>query len=208
LAQRSKIDGWIIALAAVFSIIYLALSYATSYQHLYILGLATGQSGADARMTPLTLDLPILVLSLAVLLAVRLGAAVPKWLWASLWFGVIATVGANFYFGWHWGVVGALMSAVPAAFLAIVVESTIYMLRIAAEAREKADRQVKLNVRGQKIAETKRARRGDSEAVQGQPQTVPALPPWEGQGNALAPTGAFPAQSPVLTGIGLNGRQN
>ncbi|TVZ01284.1 hypothetical protein EAS64_33945 [Trebonia kvetii] len=222
--KRLSVDGAIIALAALFSITYLALSYATSYQHIYILGMATGQSGADARMTPLVLDLPILVLSLAILFAVRKGVKdVPKWLWWSLWFGVIVTVAGNAYFGleWAWaihatlqnGIVAALLSALPACFLAIVVEASMYMLQIAAEAAQEADKKARLSERGQKIADSRRRGRGAPGAVQPDYSDADRIAASMAQERAIGQAyrgewplpaeGKDPAPTGALNGIGL-----
>lgn len=206
--KRWTIDGLIIALVTVGVVAYMALTYTTSYQHIYILGLRTGQAGTDARLTPLTIDLPLLVLSLAVLFAARKGVSL-KWyhgLNLSLWAGVLATVGANWYFGDHWGIVGALMSAVPAGFLAVVIETAMFVLRIAAESAEtpsveeaqealkaaqEAARREMYRARGQRAAATRRAR----SALLGASTEVPENDPQED----------FPPapQRAGLTGIGL-----
>lgn len=205
--KRSGIDTVIVWLLAVAVIGYMVLTYTTSYQHIYILGLATGQSGTDARLTPLTVALPLLVLSLAVLFANRKRVRVPRWLWASLWAAVVADVAGNWYFGGKWGIVGALMSAVPAAFLALVIEAAMFVLRVAAEAKEAEDAEAEellkdtqeaaqreRNVeRGKRAAATRKARQQASNVLNGD---MPA---------ALPPVSESPDPTvPVLTGIGLS----
>lgn len=222
--RKPTVDELIIGTTTLCVLVEIGLNFDVSYQHIYLLSMLFGERGNDARMTPVAIDVALLAFAMVNLyIARKKTKVVLNWwtrLWPQLamWSGVIGTVAANAAYGAHWGQTGAVLDSWPAALLAITVETGMLSLRIAAEAAEydakqaeegmtdaeRAAQRERNRERGLRAAQTRQARRNDSEAVQGQSQPVPALPPWEGQGNPLAPTGAFPQ----LSGIGMNGREN
>jgi hypothetical protein len=202
------VDGIIVWTTFLALIAEVALSYVTSYQHIYELDLRVRQHGTDARTTPIVIDLAILVFALVNLFAARKGRSI-RWLKLTLWAAVLGTVAANAAYGMWGGYTGAAVAGGTAILLALTVEAGMTMLRVAAEAeererkeadaeeaREEAERAAALErnrQRGIKAAQTRQARRID-------PGTV--------QDDALdgLPEDPFPTQEvPVLTGIGLNG---
>jgi hypothetical protein len=216
--KLTKVDWLIIGLVIVSAVGYLGLTYLTGYQHTYLLGLTHGEVGADGRVTPLTIDLPLLALSAAKLVVERLKGTVPRWLNIALWFGVVATVAANFYFGWTWGLVGALLAALPACFMALMVETIMLVLRTAAEWKERAEaeaeakrladeaeraaRQAANSERGKKAAATRAARKSDPGTTEAEGPDEPPVDQWAQEGGGKDPT---PTQEvPALTGIGLS----
>ena len=99
------------------------------------------------------------------------------------------------------GWVGSLLAAVPATFMALVVETAMFVLRVTAEAaereQEEAERATTLakNSEQGEDAAARAARRSDPEAIEGHaPRAL------EGASQIpFPPTGEVPA----LTGIGL-----
>lgn len=195
-----------------------ALSYVTSYQHIYELDLRVKQHGTDARTTPIVIDLAILVFALVNLYSARKPHKVKTWwLKLTLWLTVLGTVAANAAYGMWGGYSGAAVAAGTAVLLALTVEGGMMMLRISAEAeeiereereaqaaKEEAERAAAIErnrIRGIKAAQTRKARKGDPGAT-GTDADNEQLAPWELEllGEDPTPTVAVPA----LTGIGLD----
>jgi hypothetical protein len=227
-ARRLNTDTLIVWLVTLGVIAEGALSYVTSYQHIYLLTLHLGWRGTDARTTPLAIDVAIVALALVRLYVGRKGGR-SWWLPWALWGAVLGTVAANAEDGMiGGGMTGAILAGGTAVLLAITVEGAMVMLRVSAEARERADREAaeaavkataeaeaqraadeaeraarleRNSARGKRAAATREARKaspGDTG------EDVP-LADWERElrdDRGLTdpnPTGAFPG----LSGIGL-----
>ncbi|MCW2946572.1 MAG: hypothetical protein JWR24_3289, partial [Actinoallomurus sp.] len=102
-----------------------------SYRHAYELVRSHGESGATARLVPLTVDGLIWAASMVILDANRRTRRVPRLAGWSLGVGIMATVGANLAHGLGHGPLGALVSAWPA--LALVGSYELLMTLIKAE---------------------------------------------------------------------------
>ena len=83
-----------------------------SYSNIYDLGRAHGQSGAAARLLPLSVDGLLVAAGLVLLHAARQQASTPLLARCMLWLGIAATVGANVAYGAAFGVLGAVISGV------------------------------------------------------------------------------------------------
>ncbi|MEU5879449.1 DUF2637 domain-containing protein [Spirillospora sp. NPDC047279] len=97
-----------------------------SYRHAYELVRTHGESGATARLVPITVDGLIWAASMVILDASRRKQRVPplaKW---SLGVGIAATIGANVAHGLSHGITGAIVSAWPA--LALVGSFELLMM--------------------------------------------------------------------------------
>jgi hypothetical protein len=105
-----------------------AFAAVVSYSHIYDLGRAHGQSGAAARLLPLSVDGLILAASLVLLDAARRQAKAPL-AQAMLWLGIGATLAANALYGLHWGTLGVLVSAWPAVAFIGSAEMLFWMVR-------------------------------------------------------------------------------
>lgn len=84
-----------------------------SYQHGYEVVHAHGETGATARLVPLTVDGLIYASSMVLLHSARRGLPVPglaRWL---LGVGITATLAANVAHGWAHGPVGATVQPAP-----------------------------------------------------------------------------------------------
>jgi hypothetical protein len=90
-----------------------AFAAVVSYSHIYDLGRAHGQSGAAARLLPLSVDGLILAASLVLLDAARRHTKAPL-AQAMLALGIAATVAANAAYGARYGLLGVVVSAWPA----------------------------------------------------------------------------------------------
>jgi Protein of unknown function (DUF2637) len=116
-------------LAAVYfgAALLAAFAFGVSYTHIYDLALANGQHAWAARLTPLSVDLLIVVASLVLLLQRRYDEKpdrLAKWLpRAMLYAGIAATVAANLLSGLHWTGLDPYVSAWPATVFAAVVET-------------------------------------------------------------------------------------
>src|SRR5258708_39824230 len=99
-------DRWIRAATAAVVLAVAAFAAIVSYSHIYDLGHAHGQSGADARLLPLSVDGLILSASLVLLHEARNGRSAPalaRWMLAT---GVAATVLANIAYALPYGPLG------------------------------------------------------------------------------------------------------
>lgn len=106
-----------------------AFTFFTSYQHIYDLVTANGQHGAAARLSPLSVDLLIVVATAVIYLLKRADATLgwfarklPRFL---LWGGIVATVAANVASGWSFGPLGAVSAGWPGLVFAGVVEMVL-----------------------------------------------------------------------------------
>lgn len=99
----------VVAVAAVAAVI--------SYAHAHELVRAHGETGATARLVPLTVDGLIWAASMVILDAGRRHRPVPALAWWGLAAGITATIGANVAHGAPHGPIGALVSAWPARAL-------------------------------------------------------------------------------------------
>lgn len=102
-----------------------------SYRHAYELVHTNGESGATARLVPLTVDGLIWAASMVILDANRRSTRVPPLAGWCLGVGIVATVGANLAHGLGHGPIGALVSAWPA--LALVGSYELLMMLIRTE---------------------------------------------------------------------------
>lgn len=116
-------------------------AFIVSYSHIYDLGQANGQFGAAGRLLPLSIDGLIVAASLVLLEAALAGRDTPRLARAMLWAGVAATLGANAAYGRTWGLLGVLVSTLPAASFVGAVEMLFGMVRSAhaAEDEEEAE---------------------------------------------------------------------
>ncbi len=145
---------WATALAVLAEV---GLNYATSYQHLYTLGLRYGEYGVDARLNPVAIDLALLVFGLACLYLTRKGRSV-RMMRAALALGVAGTVVGNAAYGAFWGHTGALLAVWSPVLLFATVEAGMVVLRVEAEEAEKAHKSAKFTERATKAANTRRAK--------------------------------------------------
>jgi hypothetical protein len=106
-----------------------AFAAVVSYSHIYGLGRAHGQDGTAARMLPLSVDGLILAASLVLLHEARNGRNAPQLARFMLWLGIAATIGANIAYGAGYGLLGALISAWPAAAFIGSVEIAMEQVR-------------------------------------------------------------------------------
>lgn len=100
-----------------------------SYTHIYDLGRLHGQSGAAARLLPLSVDGLILAASLVLLHEARNGRDAPGLARLMLWLGISATVAANVAYGTGFGLLGAFISAWPAVAFIGAVEMVMQLVR-------------------------------------------------------------------------------
>jgi Protein of unknown function (DUF2637) len=127
---RSAVTGRLIRITTALAVAAVAGAAAIiSYQHAYELARSRGESGATARLAPLTVDGLILAASMVMLDASRRGQRVPRLAGWSLAAGIVATVGANLAHGVVHGPIGALVSAWPAVALAGSFELLMMLIR-------------------------------------------------------------------------------
>jgi uncharacterized protein DUF2637 len=100
-----------------------------SYEHVYELVHAHGETGWTARFIPLTVDGLIWASSMVMLDSARRGVPVPRlsrWL---LGVGIVATLAANITHGLGHGVIGAAVAAWPAVALVGSYELLMLVIR-------------------------------------------------------------------------------
>lgn len=100
-----------------------------SYQHAYELVSSHGETGATARLVPLTVDGLVYASSMAMLDAARHKRPTPllgRWLLA---LGILATLSANVAHGIGNGPIGAIVAAWPAAALVGTYELVMALVR-------------------------------------------------------------------------------
>ncbi len=122
-------DRLIRAATAAVVVAVAGFAAAVSYAHIYDLGRAHGQSGAAARLLPLSVDGLILAASLVLLHEARNGRGAPVLARVMLWLGISATVGANAAYGAPFGALGVLVSTWPAAAFVGAAEMVMLLVR-------------------------------------------------------------------------------
>lgn len=118
---RASTAGVVIGVAAVAAYV--------SYQHAYELVSTHGESGATARLVPLTVDGLVYASSMAMLDAARHKRATPLLAHWLLGAGIVATLAANVAHGVGNGPVGAVVAAWPAAALVGTYELLMALVR-------------------------------------------------------------------------------
>ena len=106
-----------------------AFAAVVSYSHIYGLGRAHGQDGTAARLLPLSVDGLIMAASLVLLHEARNDRDAPRLARVMLWLSIGATIGANIAYGAGYGLLGALISAWPAAAFIGSVEIAMQLVR-------------------------------------------------------------------------------
>jgi hypothetical protein len=86
-----------------------------SFSHIYWLAETHGQDKLDSVLMPLGVDGLILAMTLVLLEQARRKESAPALAYVMIWLAIAATVAANVIYGWRYGVVGACISAWPAA---------------------------------------------------------------------------------------------
>jgi hypothetical protein len=107
-----------------------------SYEHALAVVRAHGEAGAVAQVYPVTVDGLIYSASMVLLDAARRGARAPglaRWLLAA---GIGATLAANVAAGLHFGPIGAIVAAWPAAALVGSYELLMLIIRSGARTPE------------------------------------------------------------------------
>jgi hypothetical protein len=127
------VDTWIKRGTALVTIMVAAFAAIVSYWHIYDLGTRNGQFGIAARALPLSIDGLILAASLLMLYFARRMMNAPALAEFMLWLGIAATVLANVAYGIRFGVIGAIISAWPAAAFVGTVEMLMLLVRTMAE---------------------------------------------------------------------------
>lgn len=111
-----------------------AVAAVISYRHAYELVNIHGETGATARLVPVTIDGLILAASMLILDANRRHRPVPPLARWCLGAGIVATIGANLAHRLGHGPIGALVSAWPALALAGSFELLMTLIRTAHQA--------------------------------------------------------------------------
>lgn len=151
--SRFSVDWLIIASVTLCVLAEIAINFIDSYGHIYVLGLKYGEYGTDARLTPIGIDLLMLVFAEINLFLARKGRykvnrrgkRKPEFRWPRwvLGFGVAATVSANGAYGFWWGFTGAAIAMIAAVLLFFTVEGGMLLLRVAAEEAAKSEAKAK-----------------------------------------------------------------
>jgi Protein of unknown function (DUF2637) len=92
-----------------------SIAAAVSYGHIDELARRYGQTGLAPRLTPLSIDGLIIAAGMILLYEARGGRPRPRLAQTMLWLGIGATIAANAAAGAAYGVMGAIVSALPAA---------------------------------------------------------------------------------------------
>lgn len=129
--------GWhadrLIRRSTILVVVLVALAAAyVSYRHAYELIHAHGETGTAARIGPGTVDGLIYASGMVLLQAARYRQRAPGLAYFGLWLGIAATLGANVAHGWSHGLIGALVSAWPAAALITCYELLMKLIRTGA----------------------------------------------------------------------------
>lgn len=103
-----------------------------SYGHAYELVHSHGETGAAARLAPVTVDGMIVASSMVLLQAARYRQRAPWLAHACLWAGIVATAGANAAHGSGHGRIGVLVSVWPAVALIGSYELLMKVIRAGA----------------------------------------------------------------------------
>lgn len=110
------------------------IAAAVSYAHIESLGLAHGYTGATARLLPLSVDGLIVVSSMTLLTEARAPRPAPGLARFGLVLGIAGTLAANVAYGIHYGPVGAVVNAWPAAAFITATEILVGQMRRAGTA--------------------------------------------------------------------------
>jgi hypothetical protein len=106
-----------------------------SYRHAYELVVRHGETGATARMVPLTVDGLVYASSMVLWHSARQGRSRPPLAGWALAAGVAATVGANLAHGLGHGPIGALVAVWPAVSLVLSYELFMLIIRSGVQPR-------------------------------------------------------------------------
>jgi hypothetical protein len=105
------------------------IAAAVSFAHIESLGLAHGYTGATVRLLPLSVDGLIVVSSMTLLTEARAQRPAPRLARCGLVLGIAGTLAANVAYGVHFGPVGALINAWPAAAFITATEILVGQMR-------------------------------------------------------------------------------
>jgi hypothetical protein len=116
------------------------IAAAVSFAHIQSLALAHGYTADTARLLPLSVDGLIVASSLTLLTEARAHRDAPGLARFGLVLGIAGTLAANVAYGAHYGIVGAVVNAWPAAAFIVATEILIGQMSRAgtAPAREPA----------------------------------------------------------------------
>lgn len=195
--RKVTLDGVIVALVTVCLLAEIALVFITGFPHSYVLGLRYGETGVDARLGPVALDLPLLTFALVSLLLARKGRRGWRDTWQPRLYlaaGAAGTIAANAAYGAIWGWTGGMLAIFAPVMMFMTVEAGMVALRVMAEEAEKAA----------KAAEAPRLKRQPdySEADEIASRNAEELAKLKARQGEWFPEGKEPAPQ-GLTGIGI-----
>lgn len=140
LPMLEKMDRGILWATSGAIVSVVGINFATSYQHIQLLGLKYGEDSYSAALMPVGIDGMLLALGFANVLAAKFLPRLKnphKWgqrmLRAALGFGVGGTVAANGSYGAWWGTTGALLGTWSPIALFIAVEAGLFAYKIVGE---------------------------------------------------------------------------
>lgn len=199
--RKWSVDKLIIVSTTLFVLAEIIINFITSYGHIDILGLMYGESGTDAALTPIGIDLALFVFAELNLFLARHGRSEYRWPRWVLGGGVTATVAANLAYGAHWGFTGAAIAAFSAVALFFTVEGGMLLLKVAAEEREKNASALLSGPPAAIPVTPPKAAPWETEALQAVPNSTANEP----EGKAVSPS-FHPEAWGGLDGIGLRNR--
>jgi Protein of unknown function (DUF2637) len=129
----SRADKWTRGVTIAVVVVVGVVAGYVSYRHIRDLALTHGEDRPTAWALPVTVDGPMLAASLVLLDAARRRLPTHLWAWVTLVLGILASGTANVLHGIHHGIVGAVLSAWPAAMLVLSVELLLRLFRAPAE---------------------------------------------------------------------------
>lgn len=195
--RKWTVDNLIIVSTTLCVLAEVVINFATSYQHIYDLGLKYGEYGVDARLMPVGIDLMLLAFAEVNLFLSRRGRK-STWMRLGLALGVAGTVAANAAYGAFWGQTGGFLAVWSPVALFATVEAGMLLLRVAAEDKDKT------SPTGLTGAFTPVPKLAPWETASGLPAYIPA-----GTGNETTREGKAPSpQQRGLNGIGFNQDRN
>lgn len=118
-------DTAIRRLTAAAVLLVAAIAAVVSYEHLYHLAITHGEPRLDASLIPVATDGTVVVSSLVMLRASRLGRPVPKLARLMLVLAAATTLAANAAFGWAWAVWGVILAGAPVVWFIGGAETVI-----------------------------------------------------------------------------------
>ena len=116
-------------LAGLAVLVVAVIAAIVSFSHIESLALGHGQPIWDARLLPVSVDGLLVVSSLTMLAEARAQRPAPGLARFGLVFGIAGTLAANVAYGVHFGLVGAVISAWPAAAFVTATEIVLVGLR-------------------------------------------------------------------------------